>query len=259
MLDCHTDPNYGKDTTPYIIKGRNKASTHRAFWYMTLLWANAPKPITLGVKLMQHPRQFYQDSQEVLAPWLTTEQIIYVLADGDYYNWDLVRWLQSQGVSFIIRGQINHGVKPLVAAYQEELQLPNNGSIVPYLMKQGHRKTPCPVKLLLWREHTALLAFVLPPTSQLSAREARTLYRHRFIIETYYRMMHRFQPFSCSQHPNIRYILVCLAFWLCNLWCYFKAPLNMLKNVSRRAFADKTYPAKLFCEYVYESWLISIR
>ncbi|MFX1250442.1 MAG: hypothetical protein ACFFCZ_02405 [Promethearchaeota archaeon] len=91
VLDCHTDPNYGKDSPPYIIKGRNKASTHRMFWYIMLLWANAPEPLTLGVKLMPHPRQFYQESQELLAPWLATEQITYVLADGDYYNWDLVQ------------------------------------------------------------------------------------------------------------------------------------------------------------------------
>jgi len=51
-LDFHTDPNYAKTSSAYICKGRRKASTHQFYQYITIIWLNAPEPITLGVKLV---------------------------------------------------------------------------------------------------------------------------------------------------------------------------------------------------------------
>ncbi|MHA1968695.1 MAG: hypothetical protein ACW964_12930, partial [Candidatus Hodarchaeales archaeon] len=45
-----------------------------------------------------------------------------------------------------------------------------------------------------------------------------------------------------------------LAFWLCNFWAYFKAPLNLLKSTSRRCRVDFVYTANDFCEFLRTSW-----
>ncbi len=111
------------------------------------------------------------------------------------------------------------------------------------------------MKMLLWKEKGSIIELIFPKTSNLSPEEVRSLYRKRFAIETYYRMMHRFQAFSCSRNPSIRFILVLLAFWLCNFWAYFRAVLQLLKPVSRSCKADKIYTANDFCEFILSSWI----
>lgn len=127
-----------------------------------------------------------------------------------------------------------------------------------YDMIRKHTEELCPVKLVFWRTKKELVTYIVPPDSTLTAKEVSSRYRRRFVIETYYRMMHQFQPFSCSQHPVIRYVLVCLAFWMCNFWNYFKHPLALLKKTSRKVRADTTYTAKRFCESILESWHVAI-
>ncbi|MHA2247446.1 MAG: hypothetical protein ACXADY_21035, partial [Candidatus Hodarchaeales archaeon] len=51
-IDFHTDPNYAKTLSTYICKGRKKASTHQSYKYITVIWLNAPEPITLAVQLL---------------------------------------------------------------------------------------------------------------------------------------------------------------------------------------------------------------
>jgi hypothetical protein len=113
---------------------------------------------------------------------------------------------------------------------------------------------PAPIKNLIWVDKHRVMTFALPVTNTLQGGVIRRLYSRRFTIETYYRMMHRFQAFSCSQHVNIRFVLVSMAIWLCNLWCYFKHPVKLIQANSKRFLADHIYTAALFCESLVESW-----
>jgi len=123
-------------------------------------------------------------------------------------------------------------------------------------MRKRSYNYPCPVKLVFWKEPEQIIVLVIPNSSNLSARRVRDTYKRRFYIETYYRQMHRFQTFSCSRNDAVRFILVLIAFWICNLWSYFKAPLQILQTTSRRCRADKTYTANDFCEFLLTSWQI---
>ena len=123
-----------------------------------------------------------------------------------------------------------------------------------YWMNKGHTRKKFPVKLVLYREKLRVIALIAPPTCNMLGRKIYQLYQQRFTIETYYRQMHRFQIFSCSRHPALRYIIVILAFWLCNFWTYFKPPLKLLKRISRRCRADFVYTANDFCEFIHTSW-----
>ena len=121
-------------------------------------------------------------------------------------------------------------------------------------MKKHQTRKRNPVKLVIYKEGEHVIVFAIPPTCQLSGEHAYQLYRKRFTIDTYYRQMHRFQIFSCSQHPTLRFMLVLLAFWLCNFWAYFKSPLSLLKPTSRRFRTDFVYTANDFCEFLRTSW-----
>ena len=253
-IDIHTDPNYAKTLSAYICKGRKKASTHQSYNYITVIWLNAPEPITLAVQLLPTKHSTFKTVQSLLTPLLTQERIVGVLADGGFYNFDLVKWFLHREVFFIIRGRVNAGVKPLVQKYQEELRQKGTHLVVDYRMNKGHTRKRLLVKLALCRAGDRIMALIVPPTCVLSGRRINELYRQRFTIETYYRQMHRFQIFSCSQHPAVRFIIVLLAFWLCNFWAYFKAPLNLLKPTSRRCRVDFVYTANDFCEFLRTSW-----
>ncbi len=253
-IDFHTDPNYAKALSPYICKGRKKASTHQFYQYITVIWLNAPEPITLAVQLLPTKHSTFKTVQSLLTPLLTQERIVGVLADGGFYNWDLIQWFIHKQVFFIIRGRVNRGVKPLVQKHQEELRQKGTHLVVDYRLNKGHTRKRLPVKLALCRAGYRIMALITPPTCTLSGRRIYELYRQRFTIETYYRQMHRFQIFSCSRNPSLRFILVLLAFWLCNFWAYFKAPLNFLKSTSRRCRSDFVYTANDFCEFILISW-----
>jgi hypothetical protein len=141
----------------------------------------------------------------------------------------------------------------LVQKHQEELRQKGAHLVVDYRLNKGHTRKRLPVKLALCRAGDHILALIVPPTCVLSGGQIYELYRQRFTIETYYRQIHRFQIFSCSQHPVVRFIIVLLAVWLCNFWAYFKVPLNFLKSTSRRCRVDFVYTANDFCEFLRTS------
>ncbi len=253
-IDYHLDPNYSKSKSVYIRGGKRKASTHQFYQYLTVIWVNAPEPITLGVQLIPTKYSTLQTVQNLLGYLITHERVTGILADGDFYNYDLIKWFLQNQIPFIIRGRVNHGVKPIVQKYQKKISQDSEFVIVDYKLNKGHTRKHIPVKLVLYQEGQRFFSLVVPPNCQLSGPQICKLYRQRFMIETYYRQMHRFQMFSCSQHPSIRYIMVLFAFWLCNFWAYFKAPLNFLKSTSRRCRVDFIYTANDFCEFLLASW-----
>jgi len=253
-IDFHLDPNYAKISSAYIRGGKLKASTSQFYQYLSLIWVNAPEPITLGVQLIPKKYSTLKTVQDLLGPLITHERITGLLADGNFYNYDLIKWFLQNQIFFIIRGRVNHGVKPLVQKYQVELDQRRKFVIVDYQLNKGHTRRHILVKLVLYQEGRRTFSLVVPPNCQFSGPKICKLYRRRFMIETYYRQMHRFQMFSCSQHPAVRYIMVLLAFWLCNFWAYFKSPLNFLKPTSRRYRVDFVYTANDFCEFLLVSW-----
>ncbi|MFX0062517.1 MAG: transposase, partial [Candidatus Hermodarchaeota archaeon] len=233
-IDFHTDPNYTKHPSEYIVTAKKKASTRQFFCYLTLLWVNAPEPVTLGVLPIPHSRSNSEVALEILDPWLETETILAIIADGEFYKWDLINDLCRGNFFFIIRGHKTKAVKQLLHQHAAQLITPGQGLVIPYTMKKERYKTLCPLKLVLWVDKKRTIPLVVPAETTWTACQIREFFRQRFTIETYYRVMHRFQAFSCSQHPVIRFVLVFLALWMSNLWCYFKAPLSSLKKSIQR-------------------------
>jgi hypothetical protein len=115
-----------------------------------------------------------------------------VLADGGFYNWDLIQWFIREQFFFIIRGRVNTGVKPLVQKHQKELRQKGALLVVDYRLNKSHTRKRFPVKLVLYQTGHRIMALVVPTTCNLSGKQVYQLYRQRFTIETYYRQTHRF-------------------------------------------------------------------
>jgi hypothetical protein len=254
-IDFHKDPNYAKHSSEYIYKSVPKASTNKFYRYLTVLWVNAPQPITLAVKMVKSGASIHSLTHAILEPILAQERVSCILADGRFYNRQIVKFLVDKSIFFVIRACLKQKKREIADKWKDYLQKANQGVIIDWDIKRSREKPFCPIKLLLWREQDSIVEFIFPKTSNLTPEEVRCLYRKRFMIETYYRMMHRFQAFSCSRNPSIRFILVLLAFWFCNFWAYFRAVLQLLKPASRSCKADKTYSANDFCEFILLSWI----
>ncbi|MCK5158795.1 MAG: transposase, partial [Candidatus Heimdallarchaeota archaeon] len=254
-IDFHKDPNYAKQDSEYIFKSVPKASTNKFYRYLTVLWVNAPQPITLAVRMVKSGTPIHSLALAILEPILAQEKVSCVLADGRFYNRRLVKFLVEKSIFFVIRACLRSKKVEIAGKWQDYLKQPNQGVIIDWDIKRSRERAFCPMKMLLWKEKGSIIELIFPKTSNLSPEEVRSLYRKRFAIETYYRMMHRFQAFSCSRNPSIRFILVLLAFWLCNFWAYFRAVLQLLKPVSRSCKADKIYTANDFCEFILSSWI----
>lgn len=257
-IDFHTDPNYAKNLSPYICKGKKKASTNQFYQFLIAIWINAPEPITLGVQLVPRDHSNFELIKSLLLPLITRERIIGLLADGGFYSFKLINWLCHKQVFFIIRGRVNSGAKKMIRKHQKELFQKGDCVVIDYGINKSHTRKRIPTKLVLHQESDHVVALVVPPTCNLSRKAITQLYRKRFTIETYYRQIHQFQIFSCSQHPVVRFCIVLLAIWLCNFWAYFKSPLISLKANSRRCRVDFIYTANDFCEFVRTSWERSI-
>lgn len=204
--------------------------------------------------MMKSKQPVFKTVQSLLEPLIIQERILGILGDGDYYNWDLIQWLVHKQIFFVIRGRVNSGVQPLVKKHQKELQNKGDWLVLDYGMNKGFTRKRISIKLTLYQIGGCVIAIIALSRCILSGKQIYELYRKRFMIETYYRQMHRFQIFSCSQHPSVRFILVIVAFWLCNFWAYFKSPINFLKSTSRRCRTDFIYTANDFCEFLLFSW-----
>ncbi|NHJ00485.1 MAG: hypothetical protein EAX86_00005, partial [Candidatus Heimdallarchaeota archaeon] len=169
-IDFHLDPNYAKTTSSYIRNGKPKASTSQFYQFFSVIWVNAPEPITLGVQLIPKKYSTLHRFQDLLSPLLAQEKVIGILGDGDFYNYDLVEWLLDKQVFFIIRARVNSGVKPLVQKYKDELLCNGDTKITDYNMNKGHTRKKIPVKLVLANECDKIFAYIVPPTCKLAGK-----------------------------------------------------------------------------------------
>jgi len=90
VVDFHLIPNYTKTQSNFLCKGRHKASTNQFYQYLTVLWTNAPEPITLGIQLVSPGHSITEVTQRLLDPLLRQEKISCILADGEFYKWELI-------------------------------------------------------------------------------------------------------------------------------------------------------------------------
>ena len=191
-IDFHKDPNYAKHSSEYIYKSVPKASTNKFYRYLTVLWVNAPQPITLAVKMVKSGASIHSLTHAILEPILAQERVSCILADGRFYNRQIVKFLVDKSIFFVIRACLKQKKREIADKWKDYLQKANQGVIIDWDIKRSREKPFCPIKLLLWREQDSIVEFIFPKTSNLTPEEVRCLYRKRFMIETYYRMMHRF-------------------------------------------------------------------
>lgn len=75
-------------------------------------------------------------------------------------------------------------------------------------------------------------------------------YRHRFGIESSYRIMNHIRANTTSKNPKLRFLLVSIAFLLQNIWVWFKWNITLISR--RRQKKRPTFTLNTFCLFLTE-------
>ncbi len=221
IIDFHTDPYYGSETTPLIVKGQCKHSTTKAFSYLTADVVSRRFSQTIAV-LFRRP----QTSVATLVGDLIASIELFftpklILMDGEFPSVELCRLLIEKGISFIARKSITKRIR-------QELQQENKDvksllvGFQPVTYQSQKASDFITLSTTVYYLYQQLKALVMSPDLNFTPAQAKQLYSERFGIETGYRDKHFFQAPTCSRSASVRLVLVIMACLLWNIWQLFR-------------------------------------
>jgi len=222
IIDFHDDPYYGKADTPYVLSGERKKSTKRVFRYATACLIEHGVSYTLAMRSVDNTATRFEIVKYLVERIKKLVKVKVVLADAAFYSVEVARFLDQEGITFIIRGIKNKGVKPLIRRVERELIKDGACTSVNYPMKSHRNKTWYPVKLLLYRQQLEVRVLVVNQGCPLTAHECIGLYKRRFSIETAYRMKHGVKAWTTSKQAVLRSVLFGMSCLLYTFWAIYR-------------------------------------
>ncbi len=221
-IDKTQDPYYGKhDDKPdtYTGGGKRKASTNHFYTYFTMSIVDQGHHITLfSVPWQNDMKNVVSIQQCVELIHSLGLKIRSLCLDREFFNAAILRYLQQSGIPHII--PVKNSGKSLKAKLKGRAS-----STFTYTMKKGSQDsvnlviTDCVVYMMgkhkkKGLEHHAFVVFGL----STSPRNVREIYRHRFAIESTYRLRNSVRPRTSTRDEKIRYFYTLLSFIIQNMW-----------------------------------------
>jgi hypothetical protein len=222
IIDFHDDPYYGKADTPYVLSGERKKSTEKVFRYATACLIDHGVSYTLAMRSVDNTATRSEIVKYLVERIKTLINVKVVLADAAFYSVEVVRFLDQEGITFIIRGIKNKGVTPIINRVEPELVKDGACKSVNYPMKSHGNKEWYPVKLLLYRQQQEVRVLVVNQGCPLTAHECIQLYKRRFSIETAYRMKHGVKAWTTSKQAVLRSVLFGMSCLLYTFWAIYR-------------------------------------
>ncbi len=217
-IDWHDVMYYGDPETDWVMGTQPKEGTHWAYKYGSISVAAGKYSITLAVTpivkgegRVEHVRRLLE---HVLGLGLKVKML---LLDGGYYSADVINYLNSAGIKFIMRmrdyGKINAGSDFLytVSSHNRDEQATFRVVAINGVDRYGHSEL-----------------FIFATNTDMKPNEIRKMFRKRWRIETSYRMINMFLPKTTSRIYSVRKLYFYLAVLMCNIW----AITNQLRNMT---------------------------
>ncbi len=196
---------YGEDL-PFIVTSQSKNGTNRFIRFATIAVVEDGKRFTLKVLPVTPLSDTADVVEELIRYARQLVDIKVVLFDRGFYSNAVIETMKSLDERFVMPAVKNDKVKAMMEqAYKD-------GSLT-YEMSDGATYT-----MLVARddENEKLLPYATNMDSD--AATVHELYRHRFGIETQYRVKNRFLGRTCSKQYSVRYAFFTLAVTLYNIW-----------------------------------------
>jgi len=225
-IDKTQDPYYGKhDDEPdtYTVGGKTKDSTNHFFTYLTMSIIDQGRHLTLfsipwrkGMKNLEAIQQCIELIDQLGL------KIRCLCLDREFYDGEIFQYLQETHIPHIVPAKKSG--KPLKAMLKGRSSKTFN-----YTLNKGSKNpvdlviTDCVVYLKGKNEKHGIVhhAFVVFGISS-SPRNIREIYRHRFAIESTYRLRNTTRPKTSTKDPKIRFFYALISFIIQNLWVSHK-------------------------------------
>lgn len=225
-IDLHLIPYYGRPTeaeAPYIYRSQAKAGTTSFFAYATVYVICRHKRVTLGIHAVQRQEPLVATVTYLLAmlhPLKVRVKRLYL--DRGFYSVPVIRWLKALNLPFlmpaVIRGK-QGGTRQLLVgrtsyATRYTLNSPHYGTVTCQM------QVVCTYYKGFKGKHGIHYTLYVTHRVKVALHQLHHHYKHRFGIETSYRLKNHCRIRTTSKNPVTRFLFVALAFILVNLWVY---------------------------------------
>lgn len=219
-IDWHDEMYYGDPEAEGVVGTRLRRGSHYAYRFATASVLLSGERLTIAAvpavnePLVKHVKKLLTQVFECGI------KVKLLLFDRGYYSVDLIRYIDSLGVGYVI--QLPYRIKGL-----------KEGDDRVYTTRTHKRRKSEQVsfRLITLRDEGKL--FVFATNTSLKPEKMREVFRKRWGIETSYRMMRKFHPKTTSKLYRLRILYFYLAVILYNLWV-----LLNYEHKERRIFAE---------------------
>ena len=262
-IDKTEDPYYGKrDEKPDsdVVGSKRKASTNYFHTYLTLSIIDNDRHLTLCVipwqKGMKNLTAICQCIELIKELNL---KIRCLCLDREFYAAEIFSYLQQAGIPHIIPVKKSGAElkKKLTGKRSNTFQYTlNQGSSAPVTVTM----TDCLVYLKgnKGKHGTRHHAFVVYGISS-SPRTIRGIYKHRFAIESTYRLRNTTKPKTSTRDPVIRYYYTLMAFVIQNWWIALKWRYFAKTQTGPKVIEGNRFPLAHFARLVMEEIMMKYK
>ncbi len=235
-MDFHEIPYYGgpiDERHPQYVKTKEERGTHRAYRYVTLDIVVHGFRLTLACRYLDHRGRLVPVLRDVLRDARAAgAQIGRLYLDREFYSYEVISWLQGQGLTVILPLRLGSRQRKK----WERGQRSHTGEHTMKDPKRRRAPITVPVHVVVryqmgrkWKKHGAqyLVYGVLGDVSlrtphEVPLKRTHDLYRRRFGIESSYRTAHQALPRTCAKSIPWRLLYLGVAMMLENEWCILR-------------------------------------
>lgn len=235
-VDFHEIPYYGgpiDERHPQYVKTKEERGTHRAYRYVTLDIVVHGFRLTLACRYLDHRGRLVPVLRDVLRDARAAgAQIGRLYLDREFYSYEVISWLQGQGLTVILPLRLGSRQRKK----WERGQRSHTGEHTMKDPKRRRAPITVPVHVVVryqmgrkWKKHGAqyLVYGVLGDVSlrtphEVPLKRTHDLYRRRFGIESSYRTAHQALPRTCAKSIPWRLLYLGVAMMLENEWCILR-------------------------------------
>lgn len=238
-VDGHDDMYHGLKVAG-IVGTKEKLGSHTAFKYLVF------KVIANGIEYVVDVAEMFdggvtEPTIAALRDLLKTYRIRRIVADGEFYSVGLIRFLQSVGIEWVIKGRSFAALEALDFSYNVPYK---NSDILLDMGKEADGDTP---DYFVYRfkgrknKEGECRDFYVASSLRTSGKTIRSIVKSRWGIETGFREINRVKVKTCTRNHLLRMLLYSIACYVYNAWVSMRRisrKVRMRLNVLKRIFIE---------------------
>ena len=258
-MDLHDRPYYGR--TPQEeglwVRGRAKAGTTRFYRVATAYVMRDGLRVTLALR-------FYLPTDDIVGVVQALAERIEVLGisvnrlllDKGFDGIDVQNYLRQSGIPSLIACSIRGKTGGTRALCKGRKSYSTTHTFRNQTEKKESTANIAVCRVFTTSKRTGRmerraewLVFILI-TLDLTPKQARRLYRHRFGVETSYRCAGQVRAWTTSTNPALRFVLIGLSFFLQNVWLLLRWLYTQIPRRGRRRLDTKRFTLARFARFI---------